>query len=67
MKAGFISKQHEKQVVKVSAWAEAIGYAANILISCHKLHALNIQEQRLRCKIEQLMLVRADMQGCGSA
>eukprot|EP00775_Hariotina_reticulata_P012699 gene12699-12830_t len=56
MKAGFISKQHEKQVVKVSAWAEAIGYAANILISYHKLQALDSQERRLRCKLEQLML-----------
>lgn len=52
MKAGFITKQHEATVSKASAWAEAVGYVANICLSCHKLEQLNLQEQQLLRKVQ---------------
>eukprot|EP00879_Flechtneria_rotunda_P005159 GHRR01005441.1.p1 GENE.GHRR01005441.1~~GHRR01005441.1.p1 ORF type:complete len:244 (+),score=99.20 GHRR01005441.1:182-913(+) len=52
MKAGFLNKQQEKQVQKASAWAETIGYAANIALSIHKLQKLQQQEQQLSKKLK---------------
>jgi len=53
LKTGFIKvpKQQEKTIQKVSAWSEAIGYVANIIISCHKLRQLQVQELALRLKL----------------
>jgi hypothetical protein len=61
MKAGFMPKHHEAAVSKASAWAEAIGYIANICLSLHKLEQLNLQEQQLLRKVQALCRVR-----CGS-
>jgi hypothetical protein len=52
MKAGFITKQHEAAVSKASAWAETVGYVANICLSYHKLEQLNLQEQQLLRKVQ---------------
>jgi hypothetical protein len=52
MKAGFITKQHEAAVSKASAWAETLGYAANIALSCHKLQQLQLQETLLLRKVQ---------------
>jgi hypothetical protein len=58
MKAGFMPKHHEAAVSKASAWAEAIGYIANICLSLHKLEQLNLQEQQLLRKVQALCRVR---------
>lgn len=47
MKAGFIPKTHEKQVSKFSAYAEACGYAANILLNLYKVQQLKQQERKI--------------------
>jgi predicted nucleic acid-binding Zn ribbon protein len=52
MKAGFLPKHHEASVSKASAWAEAMGYVANICLSTHKLQQLNMQEQQLLRKVQ---------------
>lgn len=52
MKAGFLPKHQEAQVSKVSAWAEVLGYAANIVLSLNKYQQLLQQEQALARKIE---------------
>lgn len=52
MKAGFMPKQHEGAVSKASAWAEGIGYIANICLSMHKLEQLSLQEQQLLRKVQ---------------
>lgn len=52
MKAGFLSKHHEGRVSKASAWAESLGYCANICLSLHKLQLLNLQEQQLLRKVQ---------------
>lgn len=60
MKAGFLPKQHEAAVSKVSAWAEGLGYIANISLSLHKLQQLNLQEQLLLRKVQDHCKVRLD-------
>jgi hypothetical protein len=52
MKAGFMPKHHEAAVSKASAWAEAVGYVANICLSLHKLEQLSLQEQQLLRKVQ---------------
>eukprot|EP00878_Enallax_costatus_P026434 GHUV01028367.1.p1 GENE.GHUV01028367.1~~GHUV01028367.1.p1 ORF type:complete len:229 (+),score=55.22 GHUV01028367.1:247-933(+) len=54
MKAGFIPKHNESSVSKVSAWAEVVGYAANIILSLNKYQQLVHQEQALARKIDSL-------------
>lgn len=51
MKAGFIPKDHESRVSRVSAWSEVVGYAANIALSLNEYQALLQQEQALARKI----------------
>jgi hypothetical protein len=46
-------KHQEAAVSKASAWAEAVGYVANICLSTHKLQQLNLQEQQLLKKVQQ--------------
>lgn len=48
---------------KASAWAEAVGYVANICLSMHKLQQHNLQEQQLLKKVQQHCRVRWDEQG----
>lgn len=57
MKAGFLPKHQEKQVAKLSAWAEVLGYMGSIALSIHKLQQLNAQEQQLARKVEALIKV----------
>eukprot|EP00878_Enallax_costatus_P031889 GHUV01034948.1.p1 GENE.GHUV01034948.1~~GHUV01034948.1.p1 ORF type:complete len:185 (+),score=35.27 GHUV01034948.1:287-841(+) len=67
MKAGFIPKHNESSVSKVSAWAEVVGYAANIILSLNKYQQLVHQEQALARKIDSLWKVikqSAHVQGC---
>lgn len=45
-------KHHEAVVSKASAWAEAVGYVANICLSLHKLEQLNVQERQLLRKVQ---------------
>ncbi|GFH13439.1 uncharacterized protein HaLaN_09325 [Haematococcus lacustris] len=37
IKAGALSKEHEAQLTHMSAWAELLGYAANIWLSIPKV------------------------------
>lgn len=61
MKAGFLPKHRESAVSKVSAWAEVLGYAANILLSINKYQQLLQQEQALARKIQSLKKVGRDL------
>lgn len=51
-------KHQEAAVSKASAWAEAVGYVANICLSMHKLQQLSLQEQQLLKKVQQHCRVR---------
>lgn len=47
MKTGFISHAYEKRCGKISAWAEVLGYVANITLNIMRIRALQQQEIRL--------------------
>lgn len=47
IKAGAVPKDLEAKLANISAWAELVGYAANIYLSLVKLAALNTQEARI--------------------
>jgi hypothetical protein len=58
MKAGFIPKAAEKRLSKVSAYAEAAGYAANIAVNLHKIRMLQLQELLLRLRLHKALKAR---------
>ncbi|KIZ05647.1 hypothetical protein MNEG_2316 [Monoraphidium neglectum] len=51
MKAGVISRSMEKRLSKVSAYAEAAGYAANIAVNLHRIRVMQLQELLLRARL----------------
>ncbi|KAI8476804.1 MAG: peroxisomal biogenesis factor 11 [Monoraphidium minutum] len=53
MKAGVISKTMEKRLSKVSAYSEAVGYAANIAVNLHRIRVMQLQELVLRARLFQ--------------
>ena len=53
IKAGALSKQHLEVLVQVSAWAEATGYTASIVIGCRKMAALSREISVLETKIRK--------------
>jgi hypothetical protein len=58
MKAGFISKAAEKRLSKISAYAEAAGYAANIALNLHRLRVMQLQRLMLVARLMQRRKVR---------
>lgn len=53
MKAGFISKAMERRLSKISAYAEAAGYAANIALNLHRLRVMQLQQLILVSRLVQ--------------
>jgi hypothetical protein len=58
MKAGVISRSMEKRLSKVSAYAEAAGYAANIAVNLHRIRVMQLQELLLRARLLKAAKVR---------
>jgi hypothetical protein len=56
MKAGVISKAAEKRLMKISAYAEAAGYAANICLNLHRIRTMQLQELALRVRLHDLRM-----------
>ncbi|ERN15882.1 hypothetical protein AMTRI_Chr07g76560 [Amborella trichopoda] len=55
-KAGLISGHYSKNLQKVSAWAEFIGYIGSISLKTLDLKAINEEELGLRAALEELKL-----------
>mmetsp|Transcript_4933 Transcript_4933/g.10613 ORF Transcript_4933/g.10613 Transcript_4933/m.10613 type:complete len:241 (+) Transcript_4933:225-947(+) len=53
MKAGALSKEMEKDLAKLSAWAEFLGYIANIVLSTFKLRELAVRESKLLVTLDK--------------
>mmetsp|Transcript_1377 Transcript_1377/g.3309 ORF Transcript_1377/g.3309 Transcript_1377/m.3309 type:complete len:265 (+) Transcript_1377:62-856(+) len=53
IKAGAISKESEEELSKISAWAELLGYMANICLSSIKIRNINRRLRSLQGKTEQ--------------
>lgn len=54
MKAGVLPRGMEKRLSKVSAYAEACGYAANIALNVHRLGVMRLQEAALLARLEDV-------------
>eukprot|EP00798_Chlamydomonas_sp_ICE-L_P021804 gene21804-28825_t len=53
MKTGALSKTHEKELAKLSAWAEFLGYLANITMLSMKLKDICQKHKALHTKMEK--------------
>lgn len=59
-----VSKAMEKRLSKISAYAEATGYVANIAINLHKIRVMQLQELVLLSRLVQHRKVRTGGFGC---
>jgi hypothetical protein len=53
IKTGALSKSQEKELARLSAWAEFFGYLANIALSVNKLKELAAKERQLLAAMEK--------------
>lgn len=52
VKTGLIDKKHARNLQKISAWAEFIGYAGSISLKLKDLRDISDEEERLKSSIE---------------
>lgn len=62
MKTGAMSKKYEKSLSRISAWAEIVGYASNILLTSIKIRELRRREDE--CWAELKAQSASDLDGC---
>ena len=53
VKAGALTKAHEKQLAAMSVWAECVGYIGSITLSLIKLKELTEKEKAIRLVMEK--------------
>lgn len=66
MKTGAMGKGAEKELSNISAWAELVGYIANIWLSLIKLKEIRIKEAKVLAKVEAKRKVRRSDQRCSA-
>lgn len=53
VKAGALTRAHEKQLSMISAWAELVGYMGSITLSVIKLKEISAKEEEIRLNMEK--------------